>query len=788
MIIFGSRNYNKRNYDYHRGVCENCGRSGFLKSYDTTKFVHLYWLPVIPHGSKHVIDQCPHCKAGKEMSLSDWKKARATQLQPVLQALRSNPGDRELTEQALALATSFGTKEEFVKVVSMAGKHHTNDPEILAKMGWSLNHFNMLAESRQAIEASLRLKEDPELRQFLDFLESQQELRTPKPPARILSIIPMLILPGIVAFMAFPAILAGASGKPRYVYALNGLEEPYDVLVNGQPVSLVPQKPRRLDVEFGSITVEPASEKLDFEPIDVELEGSISNKIGGGPTVVFNPDQIGVVVWEKAVYAEEVSDISENEGSLRIHAGQPLYQFSDLDMRFSEFPEEVSMSESQSRAYREGIYLLEAESLQDSLFILATGGFEKEAAKLAAAAMRQYPEDDYVTSLALDSLSTEKTLERLREFLDEKPALISLHRRYQELVRAAHPEHDLVAEYEERVKKAPGDAGLLYLLGRVQENPADAVKTWKMALEKDPKASWAAYALAFHELNAGQHAEALKHITTAVSVQPDNGEFLDLELEILLANGDLKGFAAKRQASFDENPQDHGAAIDLACIYGALNDSQSLEAIVKDYTAALEEYLQSDEAVLEEIRAMLQASAASGKHDPAAFVSAATAANHPEFSFQAAIATHDSAALEELDLTELSVYDTFLVYAALKAEGKNPAAKSTLEDALAILKESGDFRSEELAEWFESGTPPQEAEVVDLTLSPGSLREVAVALAYHYPAKREAYLKLAREWNFDPRMPCLAVETLAQAPAAAKPAPAVPSPASVTVPAPIPVP
>jgi hypothetical protein len=77
MIIFGWRNYYKRDSVYRSDICEGCGNLTQLHSFTTTPAAHVYWVPLFPIGLKRIVDQCPICKAGKEMKLGDWKKLRS---------------------------------------------------------------------------------------------------------------------------------------------------------------------------------------------------------------------------------------------------------------------------------------------------------------------------------------------------------------------------------------------------------------------------------------------------------------------------------------------------------------------------------------------------------------------------------------------------------------------------------------------------------------------------------------------------------------------------------------
>lgn len=72
MLIYGSQMYFKKNVVKIHGVCEHCGGYGRLKSYQGQKFGHLYFIPLIPMGSKaQVIDECANCSMGSHVPIDN---------------------------------------------------------------------------------------------------------------------------------------------------------------------------------------------------------------------------------------------------------------------------------------------------------------------------------------------------------------------------------------------------------------------------------------------------------------------------------------------------------------------------------------------------------------------------------------------------------------------------------------------------------------------------------------------------------------------------------------------
>ena len=68
MIIWGSRMYGQKNVVKGVGACPHCGKYGANRSYDGSKWGHLYFIPLVPMGGKvRVMHECAACKMGSHM-------------------------------------------------------------------------------------------------------------------------------------------------------------------------------------------------------------------------------------------------------------------------------------------------------------------------------------------------------------------------------------------------------------------------------------------------------------------------------------------------------------------------------------------------------------------------------------------------------------------------------------------------------------------------------------------------------------------------------------------------
>jgi tetratricopeptide (TPR) repeat protein len=163
----GTWYYGKRRIHTITGVCEFCGRQADLASFDTSHFVVLFFVPVIPLGKKRVLKQCPYCQKFRETRLSNWEAAKARDGAEVLEKLRANPDDRDAIMRAIRFATGYQDEPLFRNVAETLAGHRTGDAELQTLLGGAYSYFSDWPRAEQAYRAALAVEDNEELREQL---------------------------------------------------------------------------------------------------------------------------------------------------------------------------------------------------------------------------------------------------------------------------------------------------------------------------------------------------------------------------------------------------------------------------------------------------------------------------------------------------------------------------------------------------------------------------------------------------------------------------------------------
>jgi tetratricopeptide (TPR) repeat protein len=153
----GTRYAGRKNAETRAGVCEHCGRTGLIASYDTRLWFCVLFIPVIPLERKRVLDQCPACTRHRVMPLAEWDRLKRDRLTESTARLQASPNDPEAAIELHAALTAFGQHAEAGKVQALIEQRFPAHVKALAYLAGALEYQGKSEQAAPLYERVLQL-------------------------------------------------------------------------------------------------------------------------------------------------------------------------------------------------------------------------------------------------------------------------------------------------------------------------------------------------------------------------------------------------------------------------------------------------------------------------------------------------------------------------------------------------------------------------------------------------------------------------------------------------------
>ena len=163
----GTMYYGKRNLEQHSGICGQCGKEAVLSTYDTTLYFTFLFIPVIPLGKKHIIDDCSSCRKHYKVSHSKWQQGLEESLTEAESKYKQNPHDAESAKELITALSVNGDEEAFFDLAGEVLQNHRADHEILCLVAAVCEGFDRHEEAEKLLYAAMEIKDDADTRELL---------------------------------------------------------------------------------------------------------------------------------------------------------------------------------------------------------------------------------------------------------------------------------------------------------------------------------------------------------------------------------------------------------------------------------------------------------------------------------------------------------------------------------------------------------------------------------------------------------------------------------------------
>src|SRR5207302_7700770 len=132
---------------------------------------------------------------------------------------------------------------------------------------------------------------------------------------------------------------------------------------------------------------------------------------------------------------------------------------------------------------------------------------DENALRLCEWRLQRHPDDEAMVDGYGALVQRRKLFDRAERFLRaglaRRPVAVRWHRVYQSLRADRKRDQRLIGDYDAMLKAEPENSALLYLRGRLSEDPAEGTQFFERACKADEGNPWPLFALGYDRENAG---------------------------------------------------------------------------------------------------------------------------------------------------------------------------------------------------------------------------------------------------------------------------------------------
>ncbi len=358
---------------------------------------------------------------------------------------------------------------------------------------------------------------------------------------------------------------------------------------------------------------------------------------------------------------------------------------------------------------------------------------------------------------ATRELEPEAALEFLETGRTARPLRINWHRYYQNVAELVTPASELISQYRQLHEAEPDNPDMTYLLGRIVEDPDEALALFVDASKGAEPSAYAFHALAYHWAIRGSFEKALGYERKARALNPEVLSFIAMEENLLLATRRYDELIDRRLLEISDSGLSLRRAMALLFTYGWAGRATAATDFVQEMVAGV-----SPEDVDRTSVATLQAAFEEGARNVAAYAEECDKVGIPEWRYRAAVARGDyERAAFLLDSLESRYYESnLLLYTLARQSGKQELARTRLDQALRQLHD-GSHHDRAVAAWFETGaSPPSMDDLYRVDRSIEGLVVMMAALGVYHEQAKLLFFEEARKLNFDPTFPGLILDAI----------------------------
>ncbi|MFT3786747.1 MAG: hypothetical protein QM770_11365 [Tepidisphaeraceae bacterium] len=166
----GTRFVGMRNATSRPGLCQQCNRGATLTSYDTTHFIVVFFIPIIPLGMKRIVDQCSSCRRMYVVDQHKFEVGRMNDYTRAEQLVAGNRSEQDVID-ALGLVVQYRDPFRINDTIARALRARPTSPKVHLVVSDVHRFVGQYDEAVTSLRRSLDLQEDPAVREELARLQ-----------------------------------------------------------------------------------------------------------------------------------------------------------------------------------------------------------------------------------------------------------------------------------------------------------------------------------------------------------------------------------------------------------------------------------------------------------------------------------------------------------------------------------------------------------------------------------------------------------------------------------------
>jgi len=159
----GTGYWGKKNKVSVYGECGSCGEHAMLTSYDTRNCFVILFIPVLPLGGRHIVDDCSACRRHSYVSARKWTAMREEVLTEAINGFKASPTDPEKASALIGAIIGLRDREALVSAGPALLRAVGSDPELTAGLIGAFELFGLHDAAERGYHALLALTPEDHL-------------------------------------------------------------------------------------------------------------------------------------------------------------------------------------------------------------------------------------------------------------------------------------------------------------------------------------------------------------------------------------------------------------------------------------------------------------------------------------------------------------------------------------------------------------------------------------------------------------------------------------------------